>query len=173
MPRRSAVEQLPAHVKEYLDKALVEGNFSGYEALAADLQSRGYSISKSSLHRYGMDFEARLSALKIATEQAKAIAESAPDDAGMMGDALTRLVQQKAFDVLIGMEIEDPNSIKLTDLGEMIAKLNKTSVEQKKWAAEVKKRTQAAAEEVAKVAKAGGLSEDAVSTIRARILGIA
>lgn len=173
MPRRSAVEQLPGAVKEWLDKALVEGNFSGYEALAAELQGRGINISKSALHRYGQDFEARLAALKIATEQARAIAESAPDDAGMMGDALTRLVQQKAFDVLMDMQIEDPNAIKLTDLGQMIANLNKASVLQKKWALEVRQKAQTAADEVAKVAKAGGLTDDAVDLIRARILGIA
>jgi uncharacterized protein YejL (UPF0352 family) len=152
---------------------LVDGNFSGYEALSKALKEKGYTISKSSIHRYGQDFEKRLAALKVATEQAKAIAEAAPDDAGMVGDALTRLVQQKAFDVLLDMEELDPTSIKLTDLGKMIADLNRSSVAQKKWMVEAKQKAKAAAEEVTKVIKAGGLSPEAVEDIRAKILGIA
>ena len=42
MPKRSAVETLPAQVKRWLDQALVDGNFSGYEALADELKTRGF-----------------------------------------------------------------------------------------------------------------------------------
>ncbi|HQB82745.1 MAG TPA: DUF3486 family protein, partial [Candidatus Rifleibacterium sp.] len=53
MPARSAVTTLPTEVKEWLDKCLVESDFSGYEALSAALAEKGFQISKSSLHRYG------------------------------------------------------------------------------------------------------------------------
>ena len=53
MPPRSKVASLPKSVKTWFDKALVENNFSDYEALAEELASRGFSISKSALHRYG------------------------------------------------------------------------------------------------------------------------
>ena len=73
MPPRSKVAALPPEVKEWLDKALVENNFGGYELLAAELKGKGYEISKTGLHRYGQQFEDRLNALKIATEQARAV----------------------------------------------------------------------------------------------------
>lgn len=171
MPKRSAVTQLPPVVKAWLDQSLVEGNFSGYQALADELKGRGYEVSKSSLHRYGSSFEERIEKLKIATEQAKAVVQSAPDDEGAMGDALTRLVQQKTFDILLDLEV-DPESVKLADIGTMVAKLNATSVQQKKWQAEVKRKAQVAAAEVETVAKAGGLSEETVEAIKKRILGI-
>ena len=49
MPPRSKVAALPAEVKAWLDQALVENNFAGYEALAEELTTRGYSIGKSAL----------------------------------------------------------------------------------------------------------------------------
>lgn len=171
MPKRSSIEQLPAEVRDWLDKALVENAFGGYRALAAELKARGYDISKSALHRHGQDFEAKIAALKVATEQAKAIVESCPDDAGAMGDALSRLVQQKTFDALLELEVTAGDE-SLSALGTMVAKLNASSVQQKKWMAELRAKTQAAAAAVEKVARAGGLTDETVETIKRQILGI-
>jgi Asp-tRNA(Asn)/Glu-tRNA(Gln) amidotransferase B subunit len=172
MPKRSSVKALPAKVKEWLDKCLVESDFSGYEALSAALAEKGYQISKSSLHRYGSEFEESLQAIKMSTEMAKAVVDACPDDAGNFGEALTRLVQQKSFEVLTKMEV-DPSKVKLTDLGKMVSLVNRTSIDIKKYAAEVKEKAQAAAQEIEKVAKKGGLSDEAVQAIRSKILGIA
>ncbi|MEW6708306.1 MAG: DUF3486 family protein [Candidatus Riflebacteria bacterium] len=171
MPKRSAVTTLPSEVKEWLDKALVESDFSGYEALSAALHEKGYQISKSSLHRYGSEFEESLQAIKMSTEMAKAVVDACPDDANNFGEALTRLVQQKSFEVLTRMEV-DPKKVKLTDIGKMVSAVNKTSIDIKKYAAEVKQKTIDAAKEVEKVAKKGGLSDEAVQKIRRSILGI-
>lgn len=169
MPPRSKIKQLPADLKQWLDQALVAGNFSGYELLEKELAERGFVISKSSINRYGQEFEQRLHALKLATEQARAIADSAPDDAGAMNDALIRLVQQKAFDTLLKME--EGASIK--DVGLMVARLSSATVKQKQWASEVRAKAEAVADAVAKLGKKGGLSASAVDTIRRDILGIA
>ena len=172
MPKRSSVSALPAVIKEWLDKCLVESDFSGYEALSAALGEKGYQISKSSLHRYGAEFEESLQAIKMSTEMAKAVVDACPDDANNFGEALTRLVQQKSFEVLTKMEV-DPKKVKLTDIGKMVSVVNKTSIDIKKYAAEVKARTIQAAEAVEKVAKKSGLSDEAVQMIRSKILGIA
>lgn len=171
MPERSLVAQLPPEVKEWLDKALIEGNFSGYESLSEALQQKGFSISKSSIHRYGKDFESNLAALKIATEQAKAIVESSPDEEGNMNEALIRLVQQKSFQILTRLEEDDGKA--LANIGHMVSALSKSSVAVKKYASEVKAKTIQAAEAVEKVAKKGGLTDAAVAEIRSKILGIA
>lgn len=168
MPPRSKIKQLPADIKRWLDQSLVEGNFSGYELLEKELAERGFAIGKSSINRYGQEFEGRLHALKLATEQARAISESSPDDAGMMNDALIRLVQQKAFDTLLKME--EGASIK--DVGLMVARLSNATVKQKQFAAEVREKAAAAAEAVEKIAKKGGLSAATVKEIRSQILGI-
>lgn len=171
MPKKSSVSALPADVKAWLDKALVEKNFSEYEALAKLLGERGFSISKSSLHRYGKEFEETMAAAKIATEQAKAIVEACPDDSGAMNDALIRLAQQKAFEVLMKLQA-DPTTMKLTSIGEMVAQLSRSSVSVKKYMAEVRAKAQTAADAVKKIAGQGGLSAEAIKTIEAEILGI-
>ncbi len=172
MPQRSKVHTLPEEIKQALDKRLITGGFSDYVALSAWLAEQGYEISKSSLHRYGSEFEQRLSAIKIATEQAQAIAEAAGDDQGALGDALTRLIQEKTFQLLVEMESLSADDIDFTKLGEMVAKLNKTAVLQKKWITDMREKVSRTADDVVKVAKSGGLSKEKAEEIRKKILGI-
>lgn len=151
MAPRSKISRLPAQVKDWLDRSLVEGNFSGYELLEAELKSRGFDIGKSAIHRYGQEFEDKLAAIRIATEQARAITDAIPDDAGAMNDALIRLVQQKAFDTLVKME--EGASIK--DIGLMVARLSNASVKQKQWQAEARGKISAKMDELEGEAKTG------------------
>jgi len=169
MAPRSKIARLPKAVKDWLDRALAENGFADYELLSAELKRRGHDISKSAIHRYGQEFEDKLAALRIATEQARAITESIPDDAGAMNDALIRLVQQKAFQVLV--EMEEGASIK--EIGLMVARLSNATVKQKQWQAEVMAKARETADSVASIARKGGLSQSAADKIREKILGIA
>jgi len=166
---RSKISRLPDAVKSWLDRALADKGFADYELLAAELKTRGFDISKSAVHRYGQEFETRLAALRMATEQARAISESIPDDAGAMNDALIRLVQQKAFDTLLKMEEGAP----MKEIGLMVARLSNATVKQKQWAIEVRAKATAAADAVEAIGKKGGLSPAALDMIRRGILGIA
>ncbi len=139
MPARSSISLLPKEVREEFERKLIEGGFSDYDGLAAWLQEKGFEISRSAAQRYGQKFERSLAAIKIATEQARAITEAVGDDQGMLGDALTRLVQEKAFQVLQNIEAEDVE-VYLPHLGRMVAELNKSSIAQKKWMAEFKEK---------------------------------
>jgi len=169
MPPRSKVAALPAEVKTWLDKALAENNFSDYEALADELSGRGFAISKSALHRYGQNFEERLSALKIASEQARAVVAAAPDEEGAVNEALMRLVQEHLFKLLM----TEGGQIDLPKVAKAVAELGRASVVQKKWQAEVRTKAEAAASQVEKIAKKGGLDADTVAEIRREILGVA
>lgn len=169
MPPRSKVAQLPAEVKAWLDEALIDNNFSGYQQLEEELAARGFKVSKSALGRYGQEFEDRLSALRMSSEQARAVVQAAPDEEGAVNEALMRLVQDHLFKLLMAEE----GRVDLPKVARAVAELGRASVTQKKWQAEVREKTRAAAEAVATVAKKGGLSADAVDTIRREILGIA
>jgi DNA-binding ferritin-like protein (Dps family) len=171
MPRRSKVKSLPKDVREALDEKLVEEGFQNYEDLADWLAEQGYDISKSSVHRYGQEFEDRLEALRIATAQAKEITEQVGDDEGALGDALTAVVQEKAFGLLTSMEMEE-QEVEFTSLMNAIARLQKASVQQKKFMQEMREKAQQAAEEAEEIARDGGLSEEGAEKIRAKILGI-
>ncbi|MCY1301166.1 hypothetical protein D9M70_507600 [compost metagenome] len=169
MPPRSKVATLPPEVKAWLDQALADSNFSGYDALVEELAGRGYAISKSALHRYGQDFEERLSALRMASEQAKAIVIAAPDDEGSVNEALMRLVQEHLFKLLMS----EDGKIDLPKVAKAVAELGRASVVQKKWAAEVRTKAEAAASQVEKIARKGGLNAETVAEIRREILGVA
>ena len=132
MAPRSKISRLPKAVKDWLDRELVDNQFGEYELIAAEMKARGYDISKSAIHRYGQEFEDKLLAIKIATEQARAITDAIPDDAGAMNDALIRLVQQKAFDTLVNMD----KDASIKDIGLMVARLSNATVNQKKFAEE-------------------------------------
>ena len=169
MPPRSKVAGMPAEIKEWLDRALAENNFSDYELLAEELKARGYAISKSALHRYGQAFETRLSALKMASEQARAVVAAAPDEEGAVNEALMRLVQEHLFKLLMAEEGE----FDLPKVARAVAELGRATVTQKKWQTEVRARAEAAAAAVEKIAKKGGLSAESVDQLRREILGIA
>ncbi|MBV4522179.1 DUF3486 family protein [Pseudomonas sp. SWRI74] len=169
MPPRSKVSSLPKAVKAWLDKALAENNFSEYESLASELMAQGFAISKSALHRYGQDFESKLSALKVASEQAKAVVEAAPDEEGAVNEALMRLVQEHLFKLLMS----DGKTMDLPKVAKAVAELGKASIAQKKWQAEFREKAEAAAARVEKIAKKGGLNQETVNEIRREILGMA
>lgn len=169
MPPRSKVASLPKSVKTWLDKALAENNFSDYEALASELSTQGFSISKSALHRYGQDFESKLSALKMASEQARAVVAAAPDEEGAVNEALMRLVQEHLFKILMA----DGQSFDLPKVAKAVAELGKASIAQKKWQTEYREKAEAAASRVEKIAKKGGLNQATVDEIRREILGMA
>jgi len=169
---------LPPEIKAELDRRLIAGSFADYEAQTAWLNEQlcslglEVSISRSAVGRYGKEFEEKISAIKIATEQARAITEAVGDDAGVTGDALMRLIQEKAFNVLVKMSDLDPENIDFNKLTVAIAKLNNAAVAQKKWQAELQKKATATADEVVKVAKQGGLSNEKAEVIKKKILGI-
>lgn len=173
MPARSKITLLPPEIKAELDRRLIEGSFAGYDALAEWLAAQGVEISRSAVHRYGQEFEARCEAIKVATEQAKAIVGVVGDDEGNMNEALIRLIQQLSFDILIKNQDEDMTAI-LPKMGVMVAKLSKASVDQKKWAAESRKKAlEEAADTVETAARREGVSAETITKIRRDVLMMA
>ena len=164
MPSRSKISKLPAEIQEELNKRLVGNGFSGYEGLVAWLDENGFAISKSALHRHGQEFEKNLIAIKMATEQAKAVVDAVPDSEGDMSEALMRLIQQKAFDQLINLSGDQ--DISLTALGRMIADISRASVIQKKFSADVRAKIDLAADKAIITATSRGLSPDMADVIR-------
>jgi MoxR-like ATPase len=178
MPKRSKIATLPAEVRKYLDRALIEGNFSGYEALEAELAKRGVSIGKSSIHRYGAQLERRLAAIKASTEAAVMIMDAAPDDQDARSGAIVSLVQTELFDTIMKLQEAadaDPAArVKLLSAAaKNIATLTRASVGLKKWQVEIRNQVKAVADRVARMAKKGGFSAKTADDIRREILGIA
>jgi hypothetical protein len=170
--RRNKVTKLPAPVKAWLDRALAENNFSEYQALAAELKLRGYDVGKSAIHRYGQKFQQRVEEIRSATEMAKVIVETNPDDDNSQNEALIRLTQEKLMGLLVELEGEN-DAGKLVKITRAIADLARASVNQKRFRDEVQAKARTAAEKAERIARRGGLSDDSVQAIRREILGIA
>ncbi len=179
MAKRSEVTALPPEVRKWLDQTLAENNFSGYMQIAAELKDRGYSISKSSVHRYGQKLENRLAKLKASTEAAQAIVDAAPDEGDARSEATMALVQTEMFEALLAMDEEMPAEKRIkamTGAMKSIALASRASVNQKKWVVEVREKLEAklrsASDEAEVIAKDAGMSEENWAAIRAKFLGI-
>lgn len=179
MARRSNIDGLPEDVRRWLERALAENNFSGYQALEEMMRERGYSISKSAIHRYGQKIERRFAAIKASTEAARFLTEGAADDQDARSEAVIALVQTELFESIVNLQEADEEGLSpedriglLSSAAKNIATLARASVNQKKFRLEVQARVEAAATAAEKIAKKGGLSPEAAAEIRKSILGI-
>jgi hypothetical protein len=168
MAPRSSIYDIKPDDKEELDRRLVKGGFSGYSELAEWLQALGYDISKSSVHRYGKNFEERVGALKMVTEQCKAIVEESPDDQGLVNEALIRLTQERVFNLMLELEVAF-TAKDLASITRAVANLSRASVSQKRLMSEYRSKV---ADKASEAALQRGLSKDDANFLRAEILGV-
>lgn len=180
MPPRSKVHSLPPELKEWLDAELVRRGFGDYVQLAADLKARGADVSKSALQRYGSPFERAMARVKMATEQATALVDAAPDDEDKLSAAVIRITQEKILNLLMDLDI-DPEDVDVNKLFKNAAEIGKASATNKKFgqearaAAKEEARRELLAEQEANlqdVAKAQGMDADQVDFWRRKFLGI-
>jgi len=182
MAKRSQVLNLPPEVKKWLDRALAEKNFSDYELLAAELKSRGFAISKSSVHRYGQTLENKLAAIKASTEAAQSIVDAAPDEGDARSEAILGLMQTEMFEAILKMEeteeMAPEQRVKiLAGAMKSVSIMARASVNQKKWRTEMEDKVREeerlkAAEAASKSAKAAGVSAETIEIIRRDVLGM-
>ena len=188
MARKSSVSRLPAEIKTYIEAMLATGAQT-LDELISDLKERypvessdGSLPSRSAIGRYGQKLERRLSAIRASTEAAKIIQAHAGDDNDARSGALTALIQTELFEAIMDIQeaAGDPENPMdpaervgmLSAAAKNIATLTRSSVNLKKFQAEVAARTHAAAEAAEKIAVKGGLSAESVQALRREILGI-
>lgn len=189
MARKSSVSRLPAEIKSYIEAMLATGAQT-LDELIADLQERfpaeasaGKLPSRSAIGRYGQKLERRLSAIRASTEAAKLIQASAGDDRDARSEALTALVQTELFEAILALQEADEPDLDvgervgmLSSAAKNIATLSRSSVNLKKFQAEVEDRArkQLLAEQEAKLAampNKGGVTDETKAAIR-EALGI-
>ncbi len=97
---------MPAIAREYIERKLLETNFSHYKELAEHLKSLGKGVSKSGLHRHGAEMQARIARAKFEAEVMEQMSDDAafllrwarayPADARRMVKRLRKKQQQQA-----------------------------------------------------------------------------
>ena len=175
MAPRSKVLTLPPQLKAWLDAEMMRRGFADYVQLAADLAARGADVSKSALHRYGSQFERRMAQLKMASEQARALVDAAPDDEDKLGSAVVRMTQEKIFQLLMEIDV-DAEDVDVNKLFKNAAEIGKASVALKRFSLEARETVrrqalQEASEQAATEAKKQGLSAGGVQALREAIMG--
>lgn len=187
MARRSSIDGLPDEVRRWLERALAESGFSGYQELEALLRDKGYVISKSAIHRFGQKIERRFAAIKASTEAARMLTEGAADDQDARSEAVIALVQTELFESIMNLQEatgEDVDPASRIDLlssaAKNIATLARASVNQKRFRLEEQARIareareQLLAEQEEKLEElrgADGMSEQMETRIRRILLG--
>lgn len=173
---RSKIDTLPPELRKRLEVKLIAGDFTSYVALSKWLADQGYEISYKIISRYGRGIEGRMEAVKLATQQAKAIVDAGLDGKGAMNDALTLLVQEKLFNVLVRLSSINTRKLGIGGLARIIATLGRASIDQKKFEQDMRARVaikvRTADEEIAQVAKQGGIPMEVSQKIRNALLGI-
>ena len=176
MPRPRRIDLLPEEVRKELERRLIAQGFAGYQDLSDWLQSQGFEIQKSAVHEWGQDFKERLSAIRLVTQQARAIVEAEPDDDNALSDALIRLTQERTFKLLMEAEL-DPSKVNFAAVTRNVAQLTRASVAAKKHAAEVREKIAAKLAAMESEATAGtgnraGFDMATIKRVREEIYGI-
>lgn len=179
MPRRAKVDSMPSAVRAWLDHVLANREHAGYMQLAATLRDKGFEISHAALHRYDVKVQRSLAAIRASTEAARLIADAAPDDTDQRSAAVISLVQSQLFDAMLKLQEAEEE----TDQGERlkllsaaarsIADVSRSSMGQKRFADEIRRKAaQAAADAATTAGGRRGLTEEAIAEIRREILGM-
>ena len=181
MARRSSIDGLPEDVRRWLERALAESNFSGYQALEEVLREKGYQISKSAIHRYGQKIERRFAAIKASTEAARMLTEGAADDQDARSEAVIALVQTELFESILNLQEAENEELDpaeriglLSSAAKNIATLARASVNQKKFRLELQAKVQAKMAELESEARTGqsGLDLATVQRIAQDVYGL-
>lgn len=183
MPPVGKIAQLPDDLRAWLHKAIVERGYGDIVALTEELNALckeggvAISVGKSAVGLESQRIKRASEAIRATTEAARLIAESAPDEGDNRSAAAMAIVQSEVFDLLLKIrETEDmPDLERFGVMGEAalaMSRLSRARVNQSRWNAEVEKKAKTTADQVAKLAKKGGMDARTVAEIRASILGI-
>jgi hypothetical protein len=182
MGRRSGVDQLTPEVRSWLDRALMDGNFSGYEALEEAMRERGCVLSKSAIHRYGQKIERRFAAIKASTEAARMLTEGAADDQDARSEAVIALVQTELFESIVNLQEASEKDIDpaerlglLSSAAKNIATLTRASVNLKRFQQDMRAKLEvklAALEAESKSGKGRSFDAETLRIVREEIYGI-
>lgn len=182
MPPRSKIYDLPQELRDELNERLVSNGFQDYEGLTQWLEENGFKLSRSAVHRYGsglqQEFEEAMGDVRKTTQMAKAWADSDEDTQGALMGATSQMVQENLMRITIALrksEHEPEKAAKhMATVSHALADLGRMTINQKKWAQEMRKEAmKEAADKAEEVARRGGLSADVVKDLRRELLGIA
>ena len=185
MPPVSKIARLPAELREWLNQAIVERAYGDIVALTDELNALckaggiAITIGKSAIGAESQRVKRAQESIAAATRHMQLIADTAPDHSDKRGEALNAMVSEGLFEALLYAREAEAEADPAKRIGLMnkaalaSARLTTTSVRQRQHRHGVESRAKLAADQVSKIAKAGGLTKAQQAEIRSSILGIA
>lgn len=173
MPPKSKVYALPKAIQAWLDETLANNGGQQFDALAQELERKGFKISDSALQRYhANDLNPRLEKLRMATQMAQTVAAAA-GDAGTMLKAVTRLAQERIFSILNEADDKDLDAVVLSKLTRAVSDLVKATINVDGFVTDARKAALDDATAAAKkVATKAGASPEFLQLLEEEFLGI-
>ena len=165
MKRSKIIYDVPPDVRRLLDVRIVESGFASYALHQGWLAEHGYTISESSLQRYGAQLR-QLERVRLATREATALIDTT-DDTGQLADATVRLAQVRLYELL--QAIDDGDLRAVSAGARAIADLARASQSLR----EERRRTIVeSAAAATSAARANGVSLDVEAAIRRAVEGL-
>lgn len=193
--RHHKVDRLPAAVRDELARRFQAGET--YEALVAYLASKGHAVGRSSVHRWGSQFQRRLERLRALREQAQGlVAEVQGKPATELNEVAEQTAVQMMFEYLLelaelpaagaegaagGAEAEARPDVEarsgiLARVGRALSDLGRSASGREALKLAFRREFEQAKTEAADTAKAAleqaGASTESVAAVVDRILGI-
>lgn len=183
MARRSRILALPTPVREAIDSAIRDGSTTLDQLVESIRAEFGVDIPRSTLGDYRQRMEERLARLREAREVADSWIKKLGDDPdSKVGSLLVETVGMIAFNTMSGMvargEDADAGEVMvLSKAMDHLTRAQRTDHEfrarvRAEYRAEVEARAKAAADEARKVARGGGLTDEAADRIRDLVFGV-
>lgn len=169
------IRRLPPDVRKELDRRIAERDFNSYRDLKVWLVQHGCRIGYVSVRRYAAKLEQKLEAVRLATEQARAVVEATDGDDVDLNEALLRLVQQHLFTVLVELNGAELTRVNLPALARSVAALGRASILQQKFAAQMRAKIGqkiAVAQKAVADAETRGLTDEGVAQIKRVLMEI-
>jgi hypothetical protein len=177
------IAALPESLRLELDRNLSDGSVLSCRALSKWLEEKGFEISHAAIHKYGQNFERKLAAVRIASEQAREVCEQFKDEGeDRIQEALMRLVQSQLFQMLVAANqtskrktsgsAKDLVPVNLPALARSVAGLVKIDFERRRFGERTRAKIAQAAETIDAAAKSDGLSGDVVARIKGVLMAI-
>ncbi|WP_287128762.1 phage protein Gp27 family protein [Candidatus Cyanaurora vandensis] len=177
MPQRSKISRLPENLRLEFERKLRENNFTDYLGILSWFKEEGYDLSLSQIGRHAKRHRDHIEEVRKAVDLARALNVEVEDEENLLGDATAQWILTLTFKLLTDktlLEGSPDQLVKLlSQLGNMVAKLSQTQINQKKWLTDVRRRIHEAADRAeAALKKDGGYSPETAALIRAQFLNI-
>lgn len=177
MPPPRKVDLLPEELRVWLNAALREHGFAGYEDIAAALNAQlsdaglELRIQKSALHAYGQDYKALVEAHREAHAFAKEwLDSSGVENEAKMHEALVQQLTTLCYKLMVKSATEgDYDARDLQNIGRTLKDVMQSSVSRENLLIADRK---AALARVEAVTLRRGLSAETVADISQAVLGI-